>query len=325
MSSLTSFSNTITSNYAQMSQLIQDMSCVDLSGNFITCPKIDYSQICKSGKVPGFDLSGITPNLSFLNNNSDWANSDINTKDLMNYNYQPLITFFIAFGLVIFYFIVGVFYYEVTHVGLYNLFKEQNADWTAINKSLAIYRFLLFIVIFVLLLVFLYVFVYNFTLRGTSSSMALGIISVCLLTIVGITFLMIHNTTFVKIFENTIGYGLVNAIWGEGINERLKKMFSHQFFKKDIIDKSLPETNFSFNFLFSLLHLHNFKEMIEIIGSGETGVIENPQLQQKDKDAYEKYLFDCVVLKNTVGHLSWVFFSSLVATLVSIRFLSKNL
>ena len=308
----------------EMVQIIKDISCVDLSGNFITCPKIDYSQVCRSfdlsgvntNPFKGFDLSGVV---------SDWANSDISLKDLMNYKYQPLITFFIAFGLVVFYFIVGVFYYEGVHVGLYNLYKNQHADWNTFNKSLSIYRFILFVIIFILLLVFLYIFVYYFILKGSKKSTALSIISVSLLSIVGLTFLIIHNTTFVKIFENTIGYGIVNSIWGEELNDKLKQIFSHQFFKNDVVNKPIPDTNFSFKFLFSLLQLHNFKEMLNVIGNGETGVIQTPNVEQATKDECEKYIFNCVVLKNTVGHLCWVYFASLTATLVSIRYLSKNL
>jgi hypothetical protein len=311
--------------------MIRDMSCVDLCGNFIACPKIDYSKVCNSGYVPNLDISG----LMNVNWGEDASGTPHTFPTLVKYRYQPLVTFLIALVLLIVYSVIGIFYYEGIHTGLYKLFTSKDSSWEKTNRQLSVYRFLLFLCLFGILLFFIFFLVYRALLKGKDTVKPIIVISTCISSILGLTFLMIHNTTFVKIFENTIGYGIIQLIWGNELNGKLKSLFTHSFL--DPLDDTVKGVDFSYHFILSLLQLENFQSMWEDIKNGKAGVsVANQSVSNQpvgdntdksvggDTTKYveiEKYLYKSVVLKNTVGHMCWVYFASLVATLVSIRYL----
>ena len=74
-------------------------------------------------------------------------------------------------------------------------------------------RFILFLVLFLVFMFGNYGLLYKLPLQGTQNNLALQILAISFVTILGILFMLVNNTMFVKIFENTIGYWFVQTFY----------------------------------------------------------------------------------------------------------------
>jgi hypothetical protein len=133
------------------------------------------------------------------------------------------------------------------------------------------------------------------------------------LTLIGLS----ANPLLVQIFENTIGYWLLQYF---ELRELTDEVFSSK--TMDPIKDNAKSNEFDYSFLITRFNLDNLEELIEY-GKNCKGNRDSAYLLGLDfnfileYDEQEKRVRDMVHLKNTIGHYIWVYLSSVVALIVS--------
>jgi hypothetical protein len=191
--------------------------------------------------------------------------------------------------------------------------------WAKLQSCVNNYRFYLFLITFASTLLINVGIIYTVILKGKNFNHALKVVSVTSVAVIGVTSLLANNVAFVKIFENTLGYVVTNLVSPKkdhSLNMFMNSLFSHNTFGKGGID---------FSFLFTAFRLDNLGDIIRDIGF----------LKQESK--YDFYinndggldndlilLANAVVMKNTVGYMTWTLFSSITATIISMKYLVRD-
>jgi hypothetical protein len=124
----------------------------------------------------------------------------------------------------------------------------------------------------------------------------------------------------VKIFENTLGYSvssLFSPKKNHSFREFMNSLFIHHTFGKGGID---------FSFLFTAFRLDNLGDILRDIGfmSSENKYdfyIKNDAGLSNDLNL----LSNAVVMKNTVGYMTWTLFSSITSTIISMKYLARQI
>lgn len=128
-------------------------------------------------------------------------------------------------------------------------------------------------------------------------------------------FVITINPGLVKIFENTIGMWVIGFLG-------LKRLANEIFYSPtmDPIKDNVVDSNaFNYGFLLSQFTRENVDELIE--GSKDCKATQSPfmldfQLRFSTHDQIHR-LKKMVDLKNTAGHYSWIYLSSVVSLFVS--------
>lgn len=155
-------------------------------------------------------------------------------------------------------------------------------------------------------------------LKGTQPMKALYTIAGLTCIIVVPMYLMCNKITYIKIFENSIGYLVAKGLYRKygSFDKFMSTLFTHKTF----ITNSHIKINYGF--MFSLFRLDNFGAVLRNIGNkpdnAEYNFYVNPEVVEDDL----RYLLRAVVTKNTIGHLSWVYFAAVASTLISIQYVS---
>lgn len=227
------------------------------------------------------------------------------------------------------FFIIGLFYNVLLSKSIISIMKNQdyvnNLDnnesfqekWKQIRYCLNQYRFVLFCVVFITTFTVNFGIMYSLILKGSQNMKAMKVISLCIFAIIGVTFLLVNNINFNKVFENTIGYFLVQFLSPKkniSFTTFMNSLFTHNIFPKGGID---------FSFLFSFFRLDNFGNVLKDIGIKSNGKYDFHlnELHVENMDL----LTNMVVTKNTVGHMSWILFSTVACTFISLKYLMKSL
>jgi hypothetical protein len=155
-------------------------------------------------------------------------------------------------------------------------------------------------------------------LRGRQPMKALYTIAGFTCIIVVPMYLLCNKITFIKIFENSIGYLVAKTLYRK--HGSFDKFISTLFTHKTFIANS--EVKINYGFMFSLFRLDNFGAVLRNIGNkpdnADYNFHVNPAIMEEDL----RYLLRAVVTKNTIGHLSWVYFAAVASTLISIQYAS---
>lgn len=245
-------------------------------------------------------------------------------------NVPTIPVIYIAVSYIIIFFIVGMFYNNILTKSIIELMvglpdyltmdNDYSETWNKINNCLNQYRFILFIITFIILFVINVGVIYIFILKGSNVKNAMKVVSISIASIVGVTFILTNNINFVKIFENTIGYSITRLFAPK------KNISFHTFINGLFTHRNLKD-GINFDFLFSVFRLDNFGNIIKDIG------------KKNDIDKYDFYfdiesgreeeelntLAKTVVMKNSIGQICWIIFSSIATTMISIKYLSKNI
>jgi hypothetical protein len=236
---------------------------------------------------------------------------------------QTVPIFYIAIIYIILYFILGLFYNQMLTQSVASIMTAgitgNYADtWNQVDIILNKYRFILFIFVFLLLFTVNIGFIYILILKGTNTKYAMKAVSIAILAVTGVTFLLTNNINFVKIFENTIGYSIASffpPVTGQSFTDFMNTIFQHKHFQNGV----------DFGFLFTVFRLDNFGDVIKDIGYKDIDIQKYDFEFTKEADKSFENLAKCVIMKNTVGHFCWIIFSSIATTMISIKFMSKNL
>lgn len=216
--------------------------------------------------------------------------------------------------------------------------------WNAIWKQLRNYlrlRSLLFFVIFTgILVVLIFSFIYKISLRGTNDVMAITIIVCIVSATVGAMMLCCQIPSFVKIFENTVGYMLVTTVLYSTLTSQ-KEMATYKLSFDSLIKGIFTtETNpqiddlRDYNFLFTLFRIDNFGAMLNSMKKAQdkfdfkfnmAPTDNNKEDKKQGIEELLKHLFRLSFAKHIAGFLSWMLFASIAASLISTRILSQNM
>ncbi len=184
-----------------------------------------------------------------------------------------------------------------------------------VNHIVNKFRFIFFLIISLFFLVS-NMMIYVFYLNGSRKLYALKIIGACILLIIGPMFLLCNSSPFVKIFENSIGYMIARFISfrsNESFSTFMKNLFTHTSFQ-----------DIDFTFVFSLFTLNNFGTLLHDIGTKrtESNFYINPTYATQENI---KHLLDAVIRKNTIGHMCWIYFTTIASSLIAIKYTSRYL
>ena len=243
--------------------------------------------------------------------------------------------FYITIVYTILFIIIGVFYNSLLTTSIGRILNDDvklidflgegntlNYDiiWTKLQSCVNSYRFYLFVITFTASLIINVGIIYTIILKGKNMIHALKVVSITNLAVIGVTSLLTNNVSFVKIFENTLGYaisGLFSPKKEHSLNMFMNSLFIHNTFGKGWVD---------FSFLFTAFRLDNLGDIIRDIGlikpeSKYDFYIKSGEGLNNDLNL----LANAVVMKNTVGYMTWTLFSSITATIVSIKYLVRQL
>ena len=205
-------------------------------------------------------------------------------------------------------------------------FQLYRNHWRENRWKVVLRKMGLFLFIFVTLFAFLLGVIYTFVMKGGQTAEAAKVIGICLATIVGTTFLIIDNQYFVTIFENTVGYTLM-TMW-KNTRDTIQSVFRHKSMATDSLNTRIfPGIHMVMTFLLSVFYMNNFGFVLQQIGS-KTSTFDFTVIEDDDDDDGSAtnridHLAKCVVRKHTIGHLCWVYFSAIVATMISTNYLAK--
>ena len=231
--------------------------------------------------------------------------------------------------------LIGVFYNSLLTSSIGTILNEDvklidflgegntlNYDliWAKLQSCNNNYRFYLFLITFASTLLINVGIIYTVILKGKNFNHALKVVSVTSVAVIGVTSLLANNVSFVKIFENTLGYAVSNLFSPKkdhSLNMFMNSLFIHNTFGKGGID---------FSFLFTAFRLDNLGDLLRDIGL---------KTEQSRYDFYIKndggldndlnLLANAVVMKNTVGYMTWTLFSSITSTIISMKYLVRQI
>jgi hypothetical protein len=209
-----------------------------------------------------------------------------------------------------------------------------------VNKlSVNIKIILVALLVFIFLFIIIYCFIYMLLIGGKSYEHAVSYISgiVSVPIIFTTIFLMISSSKqeVLSIFENTIGYFFCKIRYGKQIDEIFQ-------FKENVFSdkKYLEHYEQHKGVLLTLFkYSHNFENIYKtFVGANGENESYSFYIQDKSNDQnnnneddqgngnkkpYITQLQEIVGVKNTIGICSWFFISSLFASIISIKILSR--
>lgn len=291
--------------------------------------------------------------------------SDAENKNITKYkNVETISFYFLAIVYIIFFYITYLFYDNlVTNTlakSLSNAFSinEPNIIWITVNTPILMKRLLLFLWVFVFLFIFIVGIIYLSIMKGTQVAYASKTSALCILGIVGGTFLLVNINLFIKIFENTIGYGWIQFMESKYVDNIMNLLIEHKTYENKLI---LPDTKLELGFLLTIFNIDNFVNVLNNIK--QTDNTYDFKLRDKDsmKNEFDKLYYEdrdntflnnikkeldkieknnsntnivdliindlakLVIRKNTIGHLCWIYFAGMISTIVSMKYLYKNI
>ena len=152
----------------------------------------------------------------------------------------------------------------------------------------------------------------------------------CTTCIIGVIFLLTNDISFVKIFENTIGYTIVSCLHNLPGNISTLKDFMNETIVTTGIEQVEKCMRPNYEFLLTTFRLDNFGPAIKELQKGKGNSDEATYkygFRLKNDNSVSgdmKHLLSLVIRKNLIGQLCWIYLGTLSATIVSFKFLSAS-
>ena len=202
--------------------------------------------------------------------------------------------------------ILGSFFIIFTVASMIIINGVNNYNYFSIIQ----YNLFIFPFIFGTIFLFIYTIIYKIILNGTADNMALKLIAICTSITLGFTFLLINipNSSFVKIFENSIGY-LISSFFGSGVIDK-----TFQFKNKEFDNFKMNK-----NVLLTLFDINNFNNLYDNIN--DNNILTNFTIDNSSniKNEFHKL----VIQKNRIGILSWYYITSFMTVLICLKYLIR--
>jgi hypothetical protein len=268
-----------------------------------------------------------------------------------------LSTFNMAFILFIVLMIIGIFNYitilSTSSFGLITNIIKDATDNKVVEQSIinlsVLNHFGVFITIVISLFLVIFGIYYKGVLNGKQNKKAAGIIFLCIMSIMTITFILTTPiiksfTNIVTIFENTIGYSVICLMYSKPIQSVLSVLFVNPEFKNTSI---FPYSHTSYFFILSVLSIYNFSEIFSKLNKPDDNtpypydfyidnsspysrkdddpnikkIITNINNGNERVDEIKTYIAKLIIMKYMIGHFCWIYFASIITCMVSIKFL----
>jgi hypothetical protein len=129
-------------------------------------------------------------------------------------------------------------------------------------------NFVMFFIFSSMLFAYMFGVYYKIILNGKNNLSASMRILFCIFAIMGITYMstspiLLPYINIVKIFENTVGYAVVNTVISSKLQTALDILFSHREFSSN---RPFPNMSVTYNFMLSVLSVDNYKGILEMLG-----------------------------------------------------------
>jgi hypothetical protein len=191
-----------------------------------------------------------------------------------------------------------------------------------VNTYITRGRFFMLVALFMTLLGSILI-TYSLYYRGQNYQHAAKMISIALSVILGFTFLFMNNQPMTRPFENTIGYMFITYFMGTQIKDCLTGIFSHKFF----INKEIfPGSTLYYNFILNTITLNSLPTIFEEVFKNnnkydfEINLDPDSGINKKRMDN----LLKIILAKNCIGNSCWMYFASLVGSMISFQYLLAN-
>ena len=191
-----------------------------------------------------------------------------------------------------------------------------------INTYITRGRFFMVVALFMTLLCFI-LLTYSLYYRGLNYQNSAKMISIALSTVLGFTFIFMNNQTMTRPFENTVGYVCVKYLMGAQIKDSITGIFSHKYFMNK---KIFPGSNLYYDFILNTITLSSLPTIFEeIFKNGEKYDFEiNLDPENGITKTRMDNLVKIILTKNTIGNTCWMYFASLVGSMISFQYLLSN-
>jgi hypothetical protein len=210
-----------------------------------------------------------------------------------------------TFSIVFIFVIIGVLFIIFTFLSLFLPNEILNIDPENITHFTdKMYTIFLFTSLFLFLSFgYIFGFLYVFLLNGIQYKKVLGYICLCVFSILFPIFIVVlFFSEFVKIFENSIGYGLLSCFQKTNINN----LFINDD-KTNPIDKS---------FLITLFTPVSFGETLK-----EFQNVNNKPFSLNEENETITSLLKYVLMKNRIGKLCWAYLASVLSVVISLKYI----
>lgn len=205
---------------------------------------------------------------------------------------------------------------------------DSESIWKNISKFMIGLRMAIFVVVFVLICICNYG-VFQAYLNNLSSPQVTKVTIMTTISIIGLMFLLTNDVSFIKVFENTIGYSVVSAghmlSSGEFSGTSLEEFMNATIFtyknENENVARDLVYSKINYDFLLTVFRLDNFCEAMDALVKKEDS---DYCFYLTDDEERIKHLLSLVVQKNLVGQLCWIYLATLCATIVSFKFLATD-
>lgn len=199
-------------------------------------------------------------------------------RDLLK-NYTPISIIYNSIGLfIILSFIGAINFLSLKKTLILNLNNSDVKRGILNNKNiLTLNNFIMFLVISSILFSYIFGVYYKIILNGKDNLSASLLILFCIFSIMGITYIstspiLLPFIDIVKIFENTIGYLIINIINSSKIQTVLDILFSHKKFSSNY---PFPNMTVSYTFMISVLTTDNYSNILSLLDSSDDNPNKN--------------------------------------------------
>jgi len=191
-----------------------------------------------------------------------------------------------------------------------------------VNTYITRGRFFMVVALFMTLLCMI-LLTYSLYYRGLNYQNSAKMISIALSCILGFTFIFMNNQTMTRPFENTVGYVCVKYLMGAQIKDSITGIFMHKYF---LNKKIFPGSNLYYDFILNTITLSSLPTIFEeVFKNGEKYDFEiNLDPETGITKTRMDNLLKIILTKNTIGNTCWMYFASLVGSMISFQYILAN-
>jgi hypothetical protein len=268
-----------------------------------------------------FELFKKKENLENLENNEttdkskEISSSNTNSDKKPKFFILPLtVAFSVLFGLSAFvYYLLNSFLYKQISKEMYT----SNDFWKLFRSRIIENKFWIFFLLWVFVVIINTILLKDvFNIKESFNIFKQTTLYFAF--IVGSTFCFIGLIpSFLESFENTLGYYIIKTFFG--LKSTMKEVFKTRLFNQ--FNKENEEIEIPFDILITKFNIKEINDNFNNLPKENDTDIDfylNPDLDENRKEELRKEILKLLFIKNSIGHFTWTFISSLATILATI-------